>query len=406
MTRTSRPSRGGRGRSRNISRNSRPRRHKGQSQSRRGSNRKTLDPHQLINKDPKTQVQEDYTPTHTFADFGFIDTLNRNLKEKGYVYPTRIQDQSIPHILKGKDLIGLANTGSGKTATFVLPLIHKISTQNNGGSVLVITPTRELAQQIQEEFQELSRGLNIFSVLCVGGMPIFRQIKRLQQNPQVIVGTPGRLKDLIQQNKLRLNKTSTLVLDETDRILDMGFLKDIRFIIDKLPQKKQSLCFSATMTPTISDLLTNLLVNPVNISVRTSETGEHIAQDIIRASGKEDKIQKLKDMLAQEHFEKVLVFGEMKHSVQKLANELSRMGFPSEAIHGNKTQPQRQRALRAFKNGDVNILVATDVAARGLDIPDVSHVINFDQPRTYEEYIHRIGRTGRAGKPGQAYTFV
>lgn len=367
---------------------------------------KAINPDKFINKTPTVRTEESYTPTHTFHDFGFHTHIVDNLAKKGYKNPTRIQDESIPHILAGRDVIGLANTGSGKTASFVLPIIQKLKNQTTKETVLIIVPTRELAQQIQNEFRQFTEGMRLYSTVCVGGLNIRPQIRDLRRNPQVVIGTPGRLKDLINQQELRLNNTTTLVLDEADRMLDMGFLPDITFITNKLSSKRQSLCFGATITPAISKLLDTMLVDPVTVSVRTSETGEHIAQDIIRARTPDEKMKELTNMLAQDHFEKVLIFGQMKHSVQRLADTLTKLGFPAVAIHGNKSQPQRQRALDTFKSGRVNILVATDVAARGLDIPNVSHVINFDQPNTHEEYVHRIGRTGRAGKSGQAYTFV
>lgn len=367
---------------------------------------KKISPEKFINTNPTTLTEEKYVPTHTFLDFGFHSHLVDNLKKKNYLHPTRIQDESIPHVLNGKDVIGLANTGSGKTAAFVLPIIQKLKTQKIREHVLIMTPTRELAVQIQDEFKQFAAGMQLYSTLCVGGLNIRPQIRDLKRGPHVVIGTPGRLKDLIQQRALRLDKTTTLVLDEADRMLDMGFLPDIKAIIANLPKKRQSLCFSATTAPEIKKLMDEMLIDPVTISVRTSETGEHIAQDIIKARSQDEKMKELTEMLAKDHFEKVLIFGQMKHSVQKLADKLTKLGFPSVAIHGNKSQPQRQRALDSFKTGKVNILVATDVAARGLDIPNVSHVINFDQPGTHEEYVHRIGRTGRAGKPGQAYTFV
>ncbi len=361
----------------------------------------------FINKNPRTQEEESYTPTHTFADFKLHPQITTNLAKKGYIHPTRIQDTAIPHILAGKDVVGIANTGSGKTAAFVLPIINKLIKSQHKEHALIITPTRELAQQIQDEFREFSHSMKIYTTLCVGGLNIRRQMKELKRNPHVVIGTPGRLKDLITRGyTLNAERITTLVLDEVDHMLDIGFLPDTTFIIKTLPEKKQSLCFSATMQPEITRFLDALLTEPQTISVRTSERGEHIAQDIIRARSEADKLKELIRMLSQQHFEKVLIFGAMKRGVQNLANTLTKNGFSAIAIHGNKTQPQRQRALDAFKKGKVKILVATDVAARGLDIPNVSHVINFDQPKTREEYVHRIGRTGRAGKPGQAYTFV
>ena len=411
--------RGGRGRSQTRSKNSSGgrrfggsrrfssgKRGGGYSSSRGRSKSKAISHDKFVNLEPTTLVEEAFTPKHTFSDFGFHSHIVDNLTKKGYKTPTRIQDEAIPEILAGKDVIGLANTGSGKTAAFVLPIIQKLKTQKERETVLVITPTRELAQQIQEEFREFTDKMQIYSTVCVGGLGIRTQIRELRRGPHVVIGTPGRLKDLLNQRVLRLDKTTTLVLDEADQMLDMGFLPDITNIVSNLPKNRQSLCFSATITPDIQRLLNEMLNDPIKISVRTSETGEHIAQDIVKARTPDEKMMELTKMLDQDHFERVLVFGEMKHSVQKLSDKLTKLGFPSMAIHGNKSQPQRQHALNAFKNGKVNILVATGVAARGLDIPNVSHVINFDQPQTHEDYVHRIGRTGRMGKPGQAYTFV
>ncbi|MEI8072905.1 MAG: DEAD/DEAH box helicase [Candidatus Saccharibacteria bacterium] len=376
-----------------------------------GGNRrgKYIDPKKFVNKSVTPQDRVEYVPQHNFTDFGFVKALEDNLSQKGFVTPTQIQDGAIPEVLKGRDVIGLANTGTGKTAAFALPMIHLLKTrkeQPKGILALVMAPTRELAVQIEEEFKSFARGMQIYSTICVGGVNIQRQIRELSRRPHVVIGTPGRLKDLENQGKLDLRNTEIVVLDEADRMLDMGFIDDIRFILDKLPTKRQSLCFSATITPEIQKLMDTMLVDPVTISVRTAETSEHIEQDIIPFASHADKEDLLEKMLAQPDFSKVLVFGETKWGVQKLAESLTKKGLPAEAIHGNKSQPQRQRALRAFTNGKVEILVATDVAARGLDIPNVTHVINFDQPSNYEDYIHRIGRTGRAGNHGYAFTFV
>jgi superfamily II DNA/RNA helicase len=367
---------------------------------------KYISEEKFINKNPKVQEQISYIPNHTFAEFGFDDQIVANLVKKGYINPTRIQDESIPHLLNGKNVIGLANTGSGKTAAFSLPILHKLKNRKDRQTALIIAPTRELANQIEDEIKIFSQGMGIYTALCVGGMSIGFQKRALYKNPQIIIGTPGRLKDLYQQKSLRLENVGTLVLDEADRMLDMGFLKDIEFLISKLSEKPQSLCFSATITPDISKIIDKIMPEHVTISVRTSETAEHIAQDVIKVTSGDHKLDMLLQMLREPHFEKVLIFGEMKHSVQRLAETLTQAGFPSEAIHGNKSQVQRNRSLAAFKTGRVNVLVATDVAARGLDIPNVTHVINFDKPHSYEDYIHRIGRTGRAGKDGQAYTFI
>ncbi|MDP4038418.1 MAG: DEAD/DEAH box helicase [bacterium] len=347
-----------------------------------------------------------FIPQHQFSDFGLMPALQQTLIQRGYTMPTPIQDEAILPALAGRDTIGLANTGTGKTAAFVLPIIQRLKTIASGQIALIIAPTRELALQINDEFRYFAGGLGLYSTLCVGGANMNRQISQLTRKPQAIIGTPGRLKDLNSQGVLKLNQVGILVLDEVDRMLDMGFINDIRYLVSKLPAARQSLCFSATIPPQISALLNEMLTNPVTVSVKTSETSDHVQQDIIRATSKEEKVTILQDLLRQNDFEKVLIFGRTKWGVHRLAENLTKQGIPAEAIHGNKSQPQRQRALQIFKDGKVGVLVATDVAARGLDIPLVSHVINFDQPDNYDDYIHRIGRTGRAGNQGKALTFV
>jgi superfamily II DNA/RNA helicase len=377
------------------------------SPAKRGGNRRGayIDPSKFVNKPKPRAEQPVYVATHTFADFPLHDGLKRNIENAGYVTPTAIQDQAIKHVLEGKDVIGLANTGTGKTAAFVLPTIQRLLDAPKGTTALIVAPTRELAQQIDDEFRIFSKGSGFLSVVCVGGMNIVPQIRAFRDRPEVIIGTPGRLKDLIERGVLSLAKSQIVILDEADQMLDMGFVNDIEFLIDLLPEERQALCFSATMTPGISSIIHKLLKDPETVSVVSPVTSEHIAQDVIRTT-KDQKINMLGEMLADPAFEKVLVFGETKWGVQKLADHLNDIGHKAEAIHGNKSQPQRQRALNAFKRDNVKVLVATDVAARGLDIPNVSHVINFDQPNSYADYVHRIGRTGRAGKTGQAYTFI
>lgn len=366
-----------------------------------------IDPSKFINKATTPAEEVVYESTHKFTDFAFSDAIKRNIIAAGFETPSAIQDQSIPITLEGKDVIGLANTGTGKTAAFVLPMLERIKDMKGQSTqVLIMAPTRELATQIDDEFRKFARGLGLYSVVCVGGMSIGNQIRALSRRPQVVIGTPGRLKDLVNRHVLKLKDVKILVLDEADQMLDMGFIADIKFLVNELPEKRQSLCFSATMTPAIRELVDNMLTNPETVSVRTRETSEHVEQDIIRATSKEEKFNKLMELLEQEDFDKVLIFGETKYGVQRLSDNLSKHGIKSGAIHGNKTQPQRQRTLNSFKRDEIRVLVATDVAARGLDIPNVSHVINFDQPNNYQDYVHRIGRTGRAGKRGTALTFV
>lgn len=373
---------------------------------RKGPAKKFIHPSKFINKAVAKSDEVVYESKHTFADFGFGAELYHNIVSKGYETPSAIQDQAIPHIIEGRDIIGLANTGTGKTAAFLLPIIERQSGIMLRPSVLIVAPTRELAQQINEQFQEFSRGLNLYSTLIVGGVNIERQIRDLKRRPHFIIGTPGRLKDLLLRRVLKLDNMTTLVLDEADRMLDMGFLPDIRQIIESMPRDRQTLFFSATITPEIEILTKTFLNDPAKVSVRTSETSEHVEQDVIEAHDKNHKVELLVEMLKGQDYDKVLVFGETKFGVQRLSDHLDKSGIPSAAIHGNKNQSQRQRALKQFKDQRVKVLVATDVAARGLDIPNVSHVINFDTPQTYEDYVHRIGRTGRGGAKGHAHTFI
>ena len=372
----------------------------------RGPAKKYIHPSKFINKAIPAADEVAYEPTHRFADFPLGADLHHNIAHKGYEIPSPIQDEAIPHIIDGRDVIGLANTGTGKTAAFLLPIIERQSGITLRPSVLIMAPTRELAQQIDEQFREFSRGMNLYSTLIVGGVNIDRQIRDLKRRPHVIIGTPGRLKDHLQRRTLQLKNMTTLVLDEADRMLDMGFMPDMRAIIGEMPRERQTLFFSATITPEIERLTHDFLTDPVTISVRTSETSDHVEQDVIEARDKAHKIELLTELLGRDAYDKVLVFGETKFGVQRLSDHLHNSGIPSVAIHGNKNQSQRQRALKDFKDNRVRVLVATDVAARGLDIPNVSHVINFDTPQTYEDYVHRIGRTGRGGAKGHAHTFV
>lgn len=372
----------------------------------RGPQKKYIHPSKFVNKATPKAEESPYEAQHKFTDFPFGAELKFNIAKKGYETPSPIQDQAIPHIIDGRDVIGLANTGTGKTAAFLLPIIERQSGIMLRPSVLIMAPTRELAQQIDEEFKGFARGLNLHSALVVGGMNIDRQIRDLRRRPHVIIGTPGRLKDLLERRVLQLKNMTTLVLDEADRMLDMGFLPDIKRIVGTMPGERQTLFFSATITPDIERVVQDFLVDPVTVSVRKGETSDHVEQSVVEARDKAHKIELLKDMLSSEDFDKVLVFGETKYGVQRLSDHLSNSGIPAVAIHGNKNQSQRTRALKQFRDSHARVMVATDVAARGLDIPNVSHVINFDTPSTYEDYIHRIGRTGRAGARGEAFTFI
>jgi ATP-dependent RNA helicase RhlE len=374
-------------------------------QSRGGAKSQRIDVSRFIN----TQIVsvEDaapFIPTHHFADFQIDERIKKNIAAKGYVTPTPIQDEAIPFILEGRDIVGIANTGTGKTGAFLIPLLHKVVTDRSQ-RVLVIVPTRELAQQIDEEFKGFAAHSGFLSVCVVGGANINTQLRGMRNDPYFVIGTPGRLKDLMDRRALDLSKFQTVVLDEADRMLDMGFIRDMKFILSHMPAKRHTLFFSATISSEIEHLIGDFLSDPVRVSVKIGDTASGVHQDVVRVAGKV-KFDVLCDLLTQPDFDKVLIFGRTKHGMERLAKMLKQRGISAESIHGNKSQSQRQRALSLFKAGQVQVLVATDVAARGIDIESVSHVINYDLPTTYEDYVHRIGRTGRAGKRGKALTFV
>ena len=364
-----------------------------------------LNPTQYINKTASFPTGNDIAIKNSFNDFRIDPILLKNIFSRGYRVPTPIQDQAIQPILEGKDVIGIAETGSGKTAAFLIPIINKIL-HNRQEKVLIIVPTRELAVQINDDLKSLSKFLSVYSSLCIGGASINRQIFELRNNPHIVIGTPGRIKDLFNRNFLHLKNFRNIVLDEADRMVDIGFLPEIKFLISRLSQDRQSLFFSATVSREVDGIINSFVTNPVTISVKSTETPVSIKQDVIRVRGTEEKIAKLKELLRRQEFKKVLIFGRTKHGVDRLSKRLFLQGFSVNSIHGNKSQNQRLRVLMQFKNNQLQILVATDIAARGLDIPDVSHVINFDEPASQTDYIHRIGRTGRAQKKGFALTFV
>ena len=377
------------------------------SYSRNRYNKKTsrIDVSKFINKVTITEETDHFVPEHKFADFNINEGLRANIIKKGYIAPTPIQDKAIPHILQGLDIVGIANTGTGKTGAFLIPLINKVLLNKNE-QVLIVVPTRELAIQINDEFKAFSKGMKLFSVCCVGGANIGPQIRELKFYNNFIIGTPGRIKDLTKRGLIKLAKFRSVVLDEADRMLDMGFIDDMRFMLSQVPKDRHTLFFSATLQPEIRNLISEFLNNPITVSVKTGETAKGVDQDIVRVRQGVEKIDVLHDLLKQPEFSKVLIFGKTKHGVEKLSILLAKRGFKAESIHGDKNHSRRQQALGLFKNNYAKILVATDVAARGLDISGVSHVINYDIPGTYDDYVHRIGRTGRAGKTGKALTFV
>lgn len=362
--------------------------------------------------DPRTVIGQSTSPTsvgpeavkNKFADFVLDTRLAQNIARHNFAAPTPIQDQAIPEILAGRDVAGFANTGTGKTAAFLIPLINKVCL-NNKSQVLIIAPTRELAVQIDDELYSFSKGLNIFSTTCIGGVPIRAQIHKLRRGVNFVIGTPGRLLDLENQRQLDFSQFDSIVLDEVDRMLDMGFIDDINRIISKLPTNRQSLFFSATLGEKARSVMRKFSPNPVMISVKTADYSTNVHQDVVELKGR-SKTDVLREILRQQEVTKTLIFMRTKHGADALHKDLTISGFQSTVLHGNKSQGQRQKSLNRFRQGNVNILIATDVASRGIDVDDISHVINHDLPESYDAYIHRIGRTGRANKKGIALTLV
>jgi superfamily II DNA/RNA helicase len=343
----------------------------------------------------------------TFHDFKLNDAITRALAEEKYLTPTPIQAQTIPTVMSGRDVIGIAQTGTGKTAAFALPILHHLAANPSPAPrkscrVLVLSPTRELSGQILDSFRTYGRHLHVRATLAIGGVPMGGQVRALLNGIDVLVATPGRLLDLVKSNALRLGDVECLVLDEADRMLDMGFIHDIRKIVAKLPAKRQTLMWSATMPRAIADLAAQMLHDPVKIAVAPeAATADRIEQRLIRVD-RAAKPGALIDVLRGESIDRALIFTRTKHGADKVVRGLVRAGVAADAIHGNKSQNQRERVLAAFRNGAVRILVATDIAARGIDVDGISHVINFDLPNIPETYVHRIGRTARAGAAGVA----
>lgn len=346
----------------------------------------------------------------TFEQLALIEPICKALKQEGYTTPTPIQAEAIPNVLEGYDLLGCAQTGTGKTAAFSLPIIQKLYQQNKIGrtrgiKALVLTPTRELAIQIGESFAAYGRFAKLRHTVVFGGVGQRPQTDALERGVDVLIATPGRLLDLIGQGFIHLDTLEFFVLDEADRMLDMGFIHDIKRILPLLPKKRQSLFFSATMPPEIERLAGTILHQPEKVEVTpASSTVDKIEQSVYFVE-KQEKLNLLKDLLSDESLESVLVFTRTKHGADKVARMLSKAEIGAEAIHGNKSQNARQRALTNFKNHTTRVLIATDIAARGIDVDHLTHVINFELPNVPETYVHRIGRTGRAGRSGVAFSF-
>lgn len=345
----------------------------------------------------------------TFDQMGLIEPILKALREEGYTTPTPIQLQAIPHLLEQRDLLGCAQTGTGKTAAFAIPILQKLHADRHnrkrGIKALILTPTRELAIQIDESLKAYGRHLGVRSHVIFGGVSQHHQVLALQRGLDILVATPGRLLDLMQQKHVHLNDLNTFVLDEADRMLDMGFVHDVKKVIVRLPAKRQTLFFSATMPTDIQQLANAILTNPVQVEVTpVSSTADTIDQSLYMVE-KNDKRHLLIHLLKDEKVNSALIFTRTKHGADRVTKELQRVGVTALAIHGNKSQNARQDALKKFKSGETRVLVATDIAARGIDIDALSHVINFELPNVPETYVHRIGRTGRAGFSGIAYSF-
>ncbi|HET6924970.1 MAG TPA: DEAD/DEAH box helicase [Candidatus Saccharimonadales bacterium] len=369
----------------------------------KGPKKDYIDPARFVKVAQPTEAME-YTPLHEFVDFDVNLLIKANLDAKGYKTPTPIQDKTIPAALAGRDIIGIADTGTGKTAAFAIPLLQAMMLGD--ARALVIAPTRELAQQIDAEFRWIAKGSNLKGATLIGGAGIGPQLRDLRANPQIVIGTPGRIKDHLERGSLRLDNFTFVVLDEVDRMLDMGFVNDVRNILNRVSAKRQSFFFSATMDPKVNALIETFASDPITISIKTGDTGENIHQDVVRVGHDSEKMDKLHDLLISGELRKVIIFDDTQRSVERLSKELISRGFSADAIHGGKTQGARQRSLKKFKDNEVKILVATDVAARGIDVAGITHVINYSTPKSYADYVHRIGRAGRAGKIGYALTFI
>lgn len=346
-----------------------------------------------------------YEVTKKFHDFALDEYVIKNIDKKGYEKPTEIQEKTLQSIMDGRDMLGLANTGSGKTAAFLIPIVHRMLSGVKS-RMLVMVPTRELADQVQTEFRWITAGTFLRSTVVVGGASARGQIMDIKRGVHCIVATPGRLKDLYDRGVIDFSDYGHVVLDEFDRMLDMGFINDIKEIMAMLPAEKQTVLFSATMSRDIERHVHSFLREPVQVTIKSEPVGSRVAQEVVFYTTGLDKKNKLHDLLQKDKEGKYLIFTRTKREADRVSDDLRDLGAPVDALHGDKSQNLRQRITNNFRTNKIRILIATDVAARGLDIPDVTHVINYDEPATREDYVHRIGRTARAGKQGTAYTFV
>lgn len=368
-------------------------------------NSKALDPSNFVKKAQPIEVREFIAPI-SFNDLKIHEELKANILSKGYVNPTEIQSKTIDDLIEGRDIVGIANTGTGKTGAFLIPIIHQLLSSEKKFQTLIVLPTRELALQVEQEFKSLTKGMKLYSSTLIGGTSVGKDIAKLRRLNHFIIGTPGRIMDMMNQKALKLTNFHTLVLDEFDRMLDMGFVKDVQKIATAMPYRSHTLLFSATIDETQYNMIEELVSNPLHISVSSGVTSsDSVEQEVVKVGGR-DKFKVLTDLVESDEFTKVLIFAETKRVVNQLNKKLMQAGFRSDMIHGDKSQNYRVNALQKFKTNKIQFLIATDVAARGIDISDISHVINYQTPTSLDSYIHRIGRTGRAGKMGHAYTFI
>jgi len=348
-----------------------------------------------------------YTPSRSFNQMPINEKIKTNLIKKGFVEPTQIQDKTLEYLISGRNLMGIANTGTGKTAAFLIPIIERLLQNSKPFTSLVVVPTRELALQIKEEFISLTKGMGLYAACFIGGTNLGRDIDQLKRRNHIFIGTPGRLLDLSQRRALRLQEISVLVLDEFDRMLDMGFIDDIQKMVHLMHNRRQTMLFSASVDKMQGSIINQMVQNPVEVKVSSgNSTSDQVEQDIIKVPRGSDKFEMLRNLMDDEQFQKVLIFAETKRLVDRVNKKLNQSGIRSDHIHGDKTQNYRIKALEKFKRGNVQVLVATDVAARGIDVSNVTHVINYQLPMSFNSYLHRIGRTGRANNIGKALTFV
>lgn len=369
-------------------------------------NKSTID-YNLLVKSASNTTAKPYEAKIDFSEMDLDPKLKSNILQKGFTKPTEIQEATYNNVKTGDNVVGIANTGTGKTAAFLIPVIEKMLNSPKGNLSLVIVPTRELALQVEEDFISLTKGLNLKSGCLIGGTNINKDIQFSKEKKDLVIGTPGRLLDLINRRALNLNGVQTLILDEFDRMLDMGFINDINKILTKVENRNQTLLFSATKDKTQSKLINGIAKDAKFIEISNGQTtNKNIDQNVIKVDSSENKFDVFFDLISKPGFNKIIVFAETKRLVDRLAKKLNKRGVETGLIHGDKSQNFRNRAIDQFKDGKSKILIATDVVARGIDIDDISHVINYQLPKTMDSYVHRIGRTGRAGRKGVAYTFV